>query len=68
MKLKGKLINLNSIEVAGIDMSDFPDFADAYVEAASYLDGTPLSDDEMDALQDKYPAEIHSIILDSIYY
>jgi len=67
MKLNEKLINLNSIEVAGLDMNDYPDFADAYVEAAAYLDGTALSDDELDALQDEYPAEIHSIILDSIY-
>ena len=67
MKLNEKLINLNSIEVAGLDMNDYPDFADAYVEAAAYLDGTALSDDELDALQDEYPAEIHSVILDSIY-
>ena len=67
MKLKGKLINLNSIAVAGIDMNDYPDFADAYVESASYLDGTALSDDELDTLKDEYPAEIHSILLDSIY-
>jgi hypothetical protein len=68
MKINDKLMNLTSIAIAGIDMNDYPDFADAYVESATYLDGSALSDDEMDALQDEYPAEIHSIILDSIYY
>lgn len=67
MQLNDKFINLNSIEVAGIDMDDYPDFADAYVASAAYLDGTPLSDDELDALQDKYPVEIHNIVLQSIY-
>ena len=68
MELNNKLINLNSIAVAGLDMNDYPDFADAYVEAATYLDGTALTNDELDALKDEYSSEVHSIVLQSIYY
>jgi hypothetical protein len=33
--------------VDGIDMSDYPDFCDAYFESACYEDGTALTDDEL---------------------
>jgi hypothetical protein len=40
---------LQDIEVDGIDTSDAPDFADAYVSFAT-LDGVPLTDSELDSL------------------
>ena len=42
--------DLTDIEIAGIDMNDYPDFCDAYVEYAEKADGTPLTDAEIDAL------------------
>ncbi len=33
-------------------MNDYPDFCDAYVECADKADGTPLSDTEIDALNE----------------
>jgi hypothetical protein len=40
------------LEVDGVDPRDYPDFADAYFSSGSYEDGTPLSDEELDRLND----------------
>jgi len=47
VSLNGKPVDVRSIEIDGIDMNDYPDFVDAYIIAADYEDGTPLSDDEV---------------------
>ncbi|MDA9374092.1 hypothetical protein N9R43_01785 [bacterium] len=44
--------DLADIEIAGIDMNDYPKFCDAYVEYAEKADGTPLTDAEIDALNE----------------
>lgn len=46
--LNGK--SVFDIEVDGVDPRDYPDFSDAYFSYACWSDGTPLNEDEMDAL------------------
>ncbi len=41
-----------NIELGGVDMTDYPDFCDAYVESAEKLDGTPLTDVELEAFSE----------------
>ena len=53
--------------VDGIDMSDDPDFCDAYFESACYEDGTALTDDELNDLTDQNPETLHEMIYDQIY-
>jgi hypothetical protein len=53
--------------VDGIDMSDYPDFCDAYFESACYEDGTALTDDELNDLTDQNPEALHEMIYDQIY-
>ena len=48
----GKEIDYDSLEVDGIDYRDAPDFADAYFIDGYYTDGTPLSDEDLDRLND----------------
>ena len=52
--INGKPVDLKSLEVDGVDSSDYPDFADAYISYAEFTDGTPLSDVELDTLQDQH--------------
>ncbi len=50
-----KATNLNDlvdIEVDGIDHADFPDYSDAYINSASYPDGTELTDEELEVVND----------------
>jgi hypothetical protein len=40
------------LEVDGVDGSDYPDFADAYFSYGCYEDGTPLTEEELERLND----------------
>jgi hypothetical protein len=53
--------------VDGIDMSDYPDFCDAYFESACYEDGTALTDDELIDLTDQNQEILHEMVYDLIY-
>ena len=63
-------IDINKVEdstVDGVDMYDYPDFCDAYADHAVWKDtGKELTDEELDALCDKYPDEIHALAHESI--
>jgi hypothetical protein len=48
--LNGK--NVIDLEVDGVDSRDYPDFSDAYFSNGCYEDGTPLTDDELERLND----------------
>ena len=48
--INGKEVDMYSLEVGGVDYQDSPDFVDAYFEAGSFVDGTPLSDNELEQL------------------
>jgi len=43
---------LGTIEVDGVDTSDAPDFADAFISYAEWDDGTELTDEELDELNE----------------
>lgn len=51
MKMK-KTIDYNSLDIDGIDYSDYPDFCDSYICYGEYTDGTELSDEDYDKLND----------------
>lgn len=69
-KYKGKTlkVDLNSIEIDGIDMSDFPDFSDAFIEYAEDDKGNELSDAELDFLNDEHYDIINELIHDQQLY
>ena len=47
-----KFKEVTNIEIGGVDMNDYPDFCDAYVESAEKLDGTPLTEVELEAFEE----------------
>lgn len=49
--LNGKQVERGSIELDGVDPKDYPDFSDAYIARAEYVDGTPLTDQEIEQLE-----------------
>jgi len=66
--LDGKQVNINSIEIKGIDMEDFPDFVDAYITYAEYADGTELTDEELYQFQEENYDLIGELIHDRQLY
>jgi hypothetical protein len=68
VSLNGKPVDIRSIEIDGVDIDDYPDFVDAYIVAADYEDGTPLSDEELQELQDENYGIVGELIHDRQLY
>lgn len=53
MKTSNKLEykKITNIKVSGIYKSDYPDFADAYIESADY-NGEPMSEEQIEQLNE----------------
>ena len=49
-------------------MNDYPDFVDAYIVAADFEDGTPLTDDEVQQFQDENYDLVGELIHDRQLY
>ncbi len=67
MNVKGKLVDGNSLELDGIDTTDYPDFADAFVVTAFFMDGTELTEHELELLQDNYPDRIYELVIEQLF-
>lgn len=63
--INGKEVDLSSIEIDGVDENDYPDFADVYISYAKYIDGTPLTDKELDEFSDKHFDMAYEIALEN---
>jgi len=59
-----RCVNVASIEIDGIDGRDYPDFSDAFVSKANWDSGEPLSEDELNELQDQHSDLIYRITSD----
>jgi len=62
-----RCVDVGSIEIEGIDGRDYPDFSDAFVSKANWDDGTPLSEDELNQLQDQHPDLIYRKTSDTAF-
>lgn len=45
-------MNIINVKVDGIDHTDYPDFVDAFICYAEHEDGTPLSDEELEGIDE----------------
>jgi hypothetical protein len=48
-------------------MSDYPDFCDAYIEHAEFIDGTELNDDELNELNDEHADIVYEAAASKYY-
>jgi hypothetical protein len=62
--LNGK--NVVNLQVDGVDSRDYPDFSDAYFSGGCYEDGTPLTDDELERLNDLAADVLWEMAYDSL--
>lgn len=44
--------NIKNVSVEGIDPRDYPDLVDAFITYAEWENGKPLTDEELDELND----------------
>ena len=57
-----KTLDISTVEIDGINLSDYPDFVDAYVSYAEWDDGTALTEAELDKLNSEPSDGIYEII------
>jgi hypothetical protein len=65
--VNGKMVDPSTIEIDDIDMRDYPDFSDAHSVYAEFVDGTELTDEELEKLDDEHRDLIHELIFDKLY-
>jgi len=70
IKAGGKKIkvDIDTVEIEGIDTRDYPDFVDAFFSYAEDHRGKKLSDDELDILTDEHSDLINELIFDQQLY
>ena len=60
--MKRKITNM---EFEGVETSDYPDFCNAFMVSAEWDDGTPLTDQELEAVDmGDYWDEIYQSLID----
>ena len=56
-------LNLEAIEIDGINSWDYPDFADAFILYAE-VDGKALTVKQLEEVQAEYASEVHELALE----
>jgi hypothetical protein len=60
------LTKVTDLEFEGIDHGDYPDYCDAYVSAA-YYNGGPMTDEQLDYLNEYHRDFVQEEIYDHIF-
>lgn len=55
IRIGKRTVDVSSLELDGINGWDAPDFSDAYFIAGCWEDGTKMSDNALNRLQEEYP-------------
>jgi hypothetical protein len=66
MIINGKEVDTGSIEMMDVFSFDYPDFCDAFVGYAEFVDGTPLNEQELGLLIESYPDELYNKCIDTL--
>lgn len=64
--IDGKTVDVSTFEFDGVDMKDYPDFCDAFVNYAEFDDGTALTDYQLDVLADVFGNIVYEQLLENI--
>ena len=48
--IDGKLVDLKSVDFDGIDKNDAPDYSDAFIVSAHFVDGVDLTEEQLEQL------------------
>ena len=67
VSINGQDVNVDSIEVDGVNLQDMPDFSDAHITYAEFTDGTPLSERELEQLDNEHGDLVNIAAHDSLH-
>lgn len=60
-------IDIASLEINGINHRDAPDYCDAYYSKGSFIDGTEMTDDQLENLKDISPDLFYELLTNTIH-
>lgn len=63
----GKLVEIVDPEIDGIDMSDYPDFCDAYLSYATWENGIELTDQELEDITSDNGDVVYELVQETLY-
>lgn len=61
-----KKVDINSLCIGGVSMQDYPDFCDSYIESGCYVDGSAISEEEIEELNCNSPEIAQSAAFQSL--
>jgi hypothetical protein len=64
--IDGKEVDVHSLTVDGVETSDYPDFSDAYLDSGLFVDGTPLTDAQLEQLADQHPDLVNELASENV--
>jgi hypothetical protein len=67
IRIGGKLVDEDTIEIDGVDSRDYPDFCDAYFTRAEFVDGTELTESELEELQHQQGELLNTMAHESLH-
>ena len=66
LRISGKLVDIDSIKLDGVDANDYPDMTDSYATSAAFKDGTELTDADLGRLNKTYAGTIFDLARQSV--
>ena len=67
MTYKLNNLEVTDVKVDGIDMKDYPDFVDAYIDSAKFVSsGKELTDVELEQLQEQNADKFYEDVMDKV--
>jgi hypothetical protein len=67
LSFKDGNVSYNSLQVEGVDTKDYPDFCDCWIAYGEWTDGTPLTESELEGIQEEYSDLAYELAIDTIY-
>jgi|TARA_B110000967_G_scaffold46401_1_gene46749 hypothetical protein len=58
--------SLQDVVIEGVDMSDYPDFVDAYISSATDSTGNPLTESQLEHISENESAFVQEMAHDQI--
>lgn len=65
--INGKQVDVSSLEIDDVDSRDYPDFSDAFLSSGFFVDGTEMSEDELDMFRDQHSDIFWDLAYNSLY-
>jgi len=61
------VLEIDDVQIEGIDTRDYPDFCDAFIAAATWKSGKELTEEELDDLNDNHRDFVYELVWEHLH-